>query len=82
MCKLVSDNDWSGIAVALQKKKEVRLSRAMGGVTVEVCTVPASVMWDVPMLVGVVLKNNGAVRSRQWLPSVEDARKTVEMWKV
>ena len=82
MCRLLSDNDWNGVAVALRKGKEFQLTRSMGSVTVEVCTAPASAAWDVPMLVGVVLKNNGAVSDRQWLPSVEAARETVERWRV
>lgn len=82
MSRLLSENDWNGIAVALRKGKEFQLTRSMGSVTVEVCTAPASAAWDVPMLVGVVLKHNGEVRNRQWLPSVEAARETVERWKV
>ena len=80
MCKLLSDNDWNGIAVAQRKQKEFRLTRSMGRATVEICTAPASAAWEVPMLVGVVL-DNGEVKVRQWLTTVEAARAMVEEWK-
>lgn len=80
MCKLLSDNDWNGIAVALRKQKEFGLTRTMGHATVKVCTAPATAAWDVPMLVGIEM-DNGEVKIRQWLTSAEAARVVVEGWK-
>lgn len=77
---LLTENDWSRLARALRELREDRVEVTMGRTSIEVQTARAGRGWTVAMIVGVVLRQDGEVRERQWVESVEAAREIVRRW--
>lgn len=77
---IMPDNDWARLSRALREMREDRVEITMGRDSVEVRTARAGHSWTVAMIVGVVFRRDGEVRERQWVESVEAARKIVRRW--
>ena len=77
---IMPDNDWARLSRALREMREDRVEITMGRTSIEVCTARAGLGWTVAMIVGVVLRRDGEIRERQWVESVEAARKLVRRW--
>ena len=77
---LICEKDWEAASKALKGRDRFTLTRTLGSVEMTVSVEPAGKGWEIPMVIGVMLKIGGEIRTRQWCSDIEQAKETVRRW--